>query len=73
MALMGLITSAYLCAFHRHLRFPNVLVLLPLALVASWALNVARISILFLIGANGNPRLSWRDSKRWKEENARVR
>ena len=57
-ALITLFLGSYFCAFKAQLRFPNVLVLLPIGLFISWALNVARIAVLFLIGTNGNPDLA---------------
>ena len=48
----------YFYVFREHLRFPNVWLLLPIALLSSWALNVVRIAALFLIGMNGNPDLA---------------
>ena len=45
-------------AFRDDLRFPNVLLLLPIALVLSWLLNVARIATLFALGASGHAELA---------------
>ena len=42
--------SAYLAAFRQRLRFPNVLVLVPAAIVLMWLLNVLRIVALILVG-----------------------
>jgi exosortase E/protease (VPEID-CTERM system) len=42
--------SAYLAVFHKRLRFPNVLVLIPVAIVLMWLLNVLRIVALILVG-----------------------
>lgn len=54
----GLVTAVvgcYLVLCRRELRFPAALVLLPLALAASWVLNVLRIAALVGIGAAGWP------------------
>ena len=40
------------------LRFPRVLLLLPLGALAAWAANVLRISILVLVGASGHEQLA---------------
>lgn len=42
--------SAYLAAFHKRLRFPQVLLLIPSAIVVIWLLNVLRIVALILVG-----------------------
>jgi len=42
--------SAYLAVFHKRLRFPNVLVLIPAAIALMWLLNVLRIVALILVG-----------------------
>ena len=47
--------SAYLVGFRQHFRFPHVLVLLPLAVLAVWLLNVVRIVALILVGHAGYP------------------
>src|SRR5262249_28373734 len=57
-ALITLFLGSYFWAFKAQLRFPNVLVLLPIGLVLSWVLNVVRIAALFFIGTNGNPDLA---------------
>lgn len=49
----GLTTIFVLCyfyAFAKDLRFPHAWVLLPIALVLSWLLNILRIAALFAIG-----------------------
>src|SRR5262249_34656061 len=58
LGLIALFLGCYFYAFKEHLRFPNVLVLLPIGLFLSWALNVVRIAILFSIGTHGNPDLA---------------
>jgi len=47
--------SAYLVAFHKRLRFPNVLALVPAAILLIWLLNVLRIVALILIGHLWSP------------------
>ena len=42
--------SAYLAVFHKRLRFPNVLVLIPVSIVLMWLLTVLRIVALILVG-----------------------
>ena len=46
---------AYLIGFRERFRFPHVLLLLPIAVVAVWLLNVARIVALILVGDAGYP------------------
>jgi len=53
---IGLILAfliVYFWVFRRELRFPGVLVLLPIGAVAMWVLNVARIALLIAIGSAG--------------------
>ncbi|HML30117.1 MAG TPA: exosortase E/protease, VPEID-CTERM system [Hyphomicrobium sp.] len=45
----------YILIFRRSLRFPNVLVLFPLAMAAIWLLNSVRIALLVFIGGNFSP------------------
>jgi exosortase E/protease (VPEID-CTERM system) len=47
--------SAYLVGFRKRLRFPNVLVLIPAAIVLMWLLNVLRIVVLILVGHFWSP------------------
>jgi len=50
---IGLITAflgLYIFIFRRELRFPNVLLIIPITAVLVWALNVVRIAILISIG-----------------------
>lgn len=47
--------SAYLVGFRERFRFPQVLVLLPLAVLTVWLLNVVRIVALILVGHAGYP------------------
>lgn len=57
-ALIVFFVTLYLGLFRRELRFPAVLWLYPIGILASWGLNVVRISVLVLIGINGNPKLA---------------
>ncbi len=53
---IGLVVAflgAYIIGFRDRFRFPHVLVLLPIAVAAAWALNVVRIFALILIGSAG--------------------
>lgn len=47
--------SFYMFAFRRDLRFPHVLVLLPLGAAAIWLLNNVRLALLISIGAHYSP------------------
>jgi exosortase E/protease (VPEID-CTERM system) len=49
------ITSIWLWYFRKECRFPQVLLLVPCALSAIWALNVARLCALIVIGDSGRP------------------
>jgi exosortase E/protease (VPEID-CTERM system) len=58
---MGLVTmflSLFIWAFRREFRFPNVLLLIPLGIVAVWCLNVVRIVTLITIGAHVSPSIA---------------
>lgn len=44
--------------FRADLRFPHALLILPLALLASWLLNALRIAVLLQIGISGHPDLA---------------
>jgi exosortase E/protease (VPEID-CTERM system) len=55
MALMLVFCVAWLTYFRREYFFPRALLLIPVGLVAMFALNVARISALMLIGHAGYP------------------
>lgn len=58
---IGLITTFTLCyfvLFRDRLRFPHALALIPIAMAASWLLNVLRIAALTLIGAHVSPQLA---------------
>lgn len=45
--------SAYLVGFRERFRFPHALLLLPVAVIAVWLLNIARIVALILVGHAG--------------------
>ncbi len=50
---MGLITvflTLYLWMFRKQLRFPHVLIMLPIGVIAIWLLNIVRITLLIIIG-----------------------
>lgn len=53
--LVAAVLGCYLWLCRRTLRFPAALLLLPLGLAASWALNVCRIAALIAVGAHGWP------------------
>lgn len=55
MALMLVLSSAWLGSFRREFRFPQALLLLPAGAAAAWALNCVRILALILIGDAGAP------------------
>jgi len=48
-------STAWLICFRREYRFPRALLLIPAGMAVSFALNVVRISVLFLIGEAGFP------------------
>jgi exosortase E/protease (VPEID-CTERM system) len=50
--------SVYLWVFRRDLKFPNVLLLLPLGMGAIWLLNALRIALLVSIGAHVSPEMA---------------
>ena len=58
LALISTFLGGYLWLFRRQLAFPQVLVILPLALAMSWCLNVVRITGLAWIGLNVSPELA---------------
>lgn len=57
-ALVSVFVSLYLWLFRDQLRFPHVLVLYPLGILTSALLNIVRITVLLLIGIEGNPDLA---------------
>lgn len=56
--LIAVFLSGYLWLFRRRLRFPAVLVLLPLGAAAMWLLNAVRIAALVLIGSWASPEVA---------------
>ena len=50
--------SAYLVGFRKRFRFPHVLLLLPISILAVWLFNVMRIVALILIGDAGYPEIA---------------
>jgi len=57
-ALVTLFVSLYLWLFRAEMRFPLALILYPLGIAASAAFNVVRITVLLVIGLEGNPELA---------------
>ncbi len=57
-ALISGFTALYIAMFRRDLRFPHVLLLLPIGILLSWVLNVVRIAGLVLLGAHVSPTLA---------------
>lgn len=57
-ALVTIFVSLYLWLFRSELRFPRALLLYPIGVAASVALNVVRIAVLLLIGIEGQPELA---------------
>ncbi|MBS0249910.1 MAG: exosortase E/protease, VPEID-CTERM system [Proteobacteria bacterium] len=55
MMLIAVFVVGYILIFRRSLKFPNILVLFPLAMGAIWLLNSLRIALLVFIGANFSP------------------
>ncbi|CCB66933.1 putative CAAX prenyl protease-related protein [Hyphomicrobium sp. MC1] len=55
MMLIAVFVVGYILIFRRSLKFPNVLMLFPLAMGAIWLLNSLRIALLVFIGANISP------------------
>ena len=47
--LVALLTGLYLWLWRKELRFPAVLVLIPIGIAASWLLNMGRIAILVVL------------------------
>ncbi len=58
LGLILIFTLAWLLFFRRETRFPQALVLIPCALAAAWALNIARLVVLILIGNAGAPEVA---------------
>lgn len=57
-ALILTFVPVYMWIFRHELRFPNVLLLLPLGVAAIWLLNSLRIAILVSIGAHVSPEIA---------------
>ena len=57
-ALVAIFVTLYLVLFRKTLSFPAALLLYPIGILASWLLNVVRISVLIAIGIGGNPDLA---------------
>lgn len=57
-ALVTIFVTLYLWLFRAELRFPYALLLYPLGIAASAALNVVRISALLVLGIEGQPDLA---------------
>jgi exosortase E/protease (VPEID-CTERM system) len=57
-ALVATFLAVFLVAFRRHLRFPQALILFPIAIAASWFLNSIRIAALVSLGAHVSPQMA---------------
>ena len=57
-ALVTIFVTLYLWLFRQELRFPRALLLYPLGIAASAALNVVRIAALLVLGIEGQPELA---------------
>lgn len=58
MALVTLFVTIYLRLFRSELRFPTAFLLYPIGLIASAMFNIVRITVLLIIGLEGNPELA---------------
>ncbi|MET1045539.1 MAG: exosortase E/protease, VPEID-CTERM system [Hyphomicrobium sp.] len=58
MMLISAFLAGYFVLFRQSLRFPNVLLLFPLAMAAIWLLNSFRIALLVFIGGNFSPEIA---------------
>ncbi len=58
MALVTVFVTLYLSLFRSELRFPLAFLLYPIGLLASAAFNVVRITVLLILGIEGNPDLA---------------
>jgi exosortase E/protease (VPEID-CTERM system) len=58
LGLILIFTVAWLLFFRKENRFPQALALIPCALAAAWAMNIARLVILILIGNAGAPEVA---------------
>lgn len=57
-ALVSVFVSLYLILFRSELRFPVALLLYPIGIALSAALNILRITLLLIIGLEGQPELA---------------
>ncbi|MGC9419665.1 MAG: exosortase E/protease, VPEID-CTERM system, partial [Rhodovulum sp.] len=57
-ALVTVFVTLYLVLFRREMRFPRALLLYPLGIAASALFNLVRITLLLIIGLEGNPALA---------------
>lgn len=57
-ALISTFLALYIGLFRSELRFPRVLILLPIGIALSWCLNVVRVSTLLWIGFEISPQLA---------------
>jgi exosortase E/protease (VPEID-CTERM system) len=57
-ALVATFLAVFLVAFRSHLRFPQALILFPVAIAASWLLNSVRIAALVSLGAHVSPQMA---------------
>lgn len=57
-ALVVLFVTLYLGIFRKELRFPHVLLLYPIGILTSVMFNLLRITVLLVIGIEGNPELA---------------
>ncbi|WP_164981639.1 exosortase E/protease, VPEID-CTERM system [Silvibacterium dinghuense] len=58
LGLVLIFTCIWLWYLRRETRFPQALLLIPLALVAVWLLNIVRIAVIILIGNAGAPSIA---------------
>lgn len=54
-SLIVLFLTIYLCLFRKDLRFPQILWLFPLGILAVWIANALRITLLIVIGSSFSP------------------
>ncbi len=57
-ALVTLFVTLYIALFRKTLRFPHILVLYPLGILTSVLFNIVRITVLLVIGIEGNADLA---------------
>lgn len=58
LGLVAAFLALYFWLMRAHLRFPNVLVLFPVALALVWMLNAVRIAVLISIGRHVSPEIA---------------